>query len=996
MRPSHLLATLAAAIALVTALWLYLGTGALEVHAELAGGASAARAADASHPVPSAGDARADGERSTAAVASDATVAELPADTAPSKPEATGRVVGPDGRGLAGARVWAARATAWSAPIPLDVEREAYPRGWARIHATVTAEDGTYRLEDVGKGALRIVARAHGFAPRYESRWSLEGKPGERLPDLVLGPGVVLAGRVVDRAGEGVEGAAILAAVDRLPGVQNVSMPGRGVPLATSGPGGTFVVDELAAGPHRLIVDAPGFLVHEHEGRVDAPGGRQEGLVLVLESGLEIHGRVRSAAPLPEGVRLVARRVSDAKGEDGEAESGAGPAASARDVRSRSALADAEGAFVVRGLEPLADYRITATVPGAEPDTWKRVTSVDAVTARAGQRGVELTWKPEATLVFQVVDAATRAPLEDLDVWAGVGRLRAVRDEKGEPQRAFPEGRVRVPELRPQAGRAVQLRVRAAGYEEHDAKDLVLAEGQTLDLGTLALERERALTVRVTAGGGPVRGARVVATLGDADELGGWLDGEAEDTARGNLQVWSARTDPSGVARLTGAPGKALTIGAAAAGYLASEPMRALHPPDADHHVELELRRGGTVVVRVVDPRGKPLSGVGVAHRPPGETEAEEGWTALSAEKTSDAAGVARFAPLAPGVHGFCLHDETGEVWLDAGDATTQRPQWIERTIVEGSELEIGLVAAPRGSLAGRIREGGQPLEGAQVRLQRVREGEGGDVESWGGPQDPSLATTDHEGRYAYESFRCGEYWLSVHHATRRMGARFRVTVAEEPRRFDVELDAAAIEGTVTDVEGQPLAGVEVSVQATSGEHSDEAPYQIVVREDDRGNAQMDYRQGSRSTERTDARGRYVLRGLAADRPLVVRIESDLVEQAQSPEITLAADEVRTGVDFRLRRAGRIEVTLGGGLPKQDAWYEVLAYQRVGEREELRGSTWIGGWNRHGVLRGLPPGTYRVVLSPPGRAEPASDRPWPSKELEVRPQETGHVVLDAF
>lgn len=1006
MRALLLVVAAGVLIALVAGLWLFLGAESADVLArEQALGADGAQleAARVEHGAE-ASDARGDDAARLAAAAPVENAAAQNAEAAPAVASVQGRVLAADGTPIAGAHVRAAGTNRWDAPIPLDVELDALPAGRLDIEQTQTGADGTYRFEGLPKGGLRVAVRASGHAPRYEERWVVKGEPEQKLPDIVLGPGVFVAGRVVDRAGAGVPNATILLALDHGVIAGNLSMPGRGIPLATTGENGAFALDTLAPGPWHLFVEAAGFRLREERGRTERAGERVTDLVIALEPGFEIHGRVRADGTLPAALRVTARVVrasvqGEARerlgGEDGDERDAARPV---DEVRARHALCDATGEFVLGGLTPNTDYRLSLSVAGGEPGRWKRVNAVPSVTARAGQRGIELAWKPESALLLRVVDAETRAPLETLEVWAGYGRERALRDDLGEVLTKFPDGRVRYGELRPQQGKAVPavwLRVRAPGYRDHEAKNLALASGETKDLGEIALVREKKLSVRVLerATSKPVPGARVVVSLEGVDGVNSAADEDAKTDATGDVSTWCARTDAHGVAVLAGTPEKTVHVGASAKGFLASTPVAQLLPADADASVDVLLDRGGTIRVLVVDASGKPVPSVGIAHRAPGAAAEEEGdWISLSAELETDAAGVARFAPLAPGVHSFCLHDTTAQVWLDANDNTQQLPAWVERSVSEGSDAEITFVAPPRGTIFGRIRENNVALEGAQLKLSVVREGEGGELDGWSGPNDPLATITDHEGRYRYENLRCGEYWLNVHHTSRRMSARLRVSVREDPRTYDFDLDVATIEGTITDVEGRPLSGIEVSVYDTSGESRDDAPYQLVVSEDERGNQHTDYRSGTRSSERTDARGRYALRGLATGVPLIVHVESDIVEAASSPEITLSPDEVKTGVDFHLRRAGVIEVTLAQEPPQRDMWFEVRALRLTEGREDFAQQSWLGSWNKQATLRGLAPGKYRVVFASPEQREgQAPATPPVSQEVEVKEQETTRV-----
>lgn len=1020
MRAVHLLLAGLLLAGLVAGLWFFLDAPAPNVRAAHASGSSNAAASSranlAAESTSSSASSAEDAAR-RALESPQAPVDATNADAAPRKPRVHGRVVTQSGAPIAGASVLFAKGAQWFAPLPLDLESDGMPRNGLDVKRAQTDAEGNYAFEDVTAGNVRLAARASSFAPRYEDRWTIKAKGDEALPDLVLAPGVVVAGRVVDRAGEAVKGAQILQSAESLSLGRGVSVPGRGIPLTRTDENGAFRVDQLACGPWCLLVEAEGFLTHEERGKTSRAGEATEGLRIVLAPGQEIRGRVRGEGRPP--IVRISARATRAEGEPAPEEP---DQPSERDVnllRARHALVDGEGNFVISGLKPMASYRLSASVPATDgatdPPRWKRVSAIEGATAIAGQRGVEIEWKPESVITFQVVDKATRAPLSELTVWAGVGRERVLRDDKGETQKSFPEGRVRCSELRPQAGKTVQIRVRAAGYKDHERKDVALAAGAALDLGVVELERERALDVRVVedATGAPVRGAIVALTLGDEDQMRGMLGDDTERDVLGDSRSWSARTDESGRARLSSAPGKSVVVGAMAKEHLASEPLRALLPEDADHALELRLKRGGSVLVRVSDSQGRPVKGVGIAHKRPGdESEEDGGWVALQSEKSTDAEGLARFDTQRPGVHRFLVHDEAGEMWINPEDPSAARPVWTERTVVEGAAVEIAFVAAPRGGLVGRVREAGRPIEGARLRLSRIRDGEP-QADSWGGPNDPFSTSTDHEGAYRYEDLRCGDYWLSIHHASRRMGARHRVRITEQVSTFDIDLDMASIEGVVMDTDGRPVAGVEVGVSAVTDEGGDEGPYEMVVREDERGNPQTQWRSPSRASERTDAAGHYTLRGLRSNVALVVAVHSEMLEPGSTGEITLQPDEARTGVDFRLRRAGVIAVALTGAVQGKNQWYEVrvsrvaAAASNPGEnggegadatpQEEVVQSSWIGSWNRNVTLAGLAPGRYRVSLHRPEHRG-ASDAPGaPSaQEVEVRAQETTSVSFPAY
>jgi len=210
---------------------------------------------------------------------------------------------------------------------------------------------------------------------------------------------------------------------------------------------------------------------------------------------------------------------------------------------------------------------------------------------------------------------------------------------------------------------------------------------------------------------------------------------------------------------------------------------------------------------------------------------------------------------------------------------------------------------------------------------------------------------------------------------------------------YDLFLDVTAVEGRVCDLAGRPLAGLDVQAFPLEEQGEVQDPYQIVLREDDRGSVRVNYEQTARRSVRTDAQGRYELRGLLPNVPLRLHVEGQSVETFDSPPFTLAPDEVRQGFDFALRMAGTIQVELVGGESNQGSWYEVRALLVREGKEEQRSSTWIGPWNRRDEMRSLAPGHYKLVCTRQGGAggpEPAV------QEVELKEGETVEARFQAL
>jgi protocatechuate 3,4-dioxygenase beta subunit len=910
-------------------------------------------------------------------------------------PRVTGRALSPAGAALPGALVFASSGEHWGL-IPLDIEPEAIPRGWPEIQRTETDAEGRFVFEKLKSGPLRLVIRAHGCTPLRQDRLAIP--PAYKLHDLgdfALAQGVTLAGKVVDRAGHGIAGARIFQVLESGAGAQGIAAPGRGLPLGASGAEGAFTLDELAAGPWRLLFDAPGFAVGEEEGRSERAGETQKGLYVRLESGMDTCGRVLAdpGSPLPPGLCVQARLSEERDAQSQPQGADAGPAPS-RLLRTRSGAADAEGNFCLAGLERARRYRFTLWQDGPDGKQ-KRVPGVEALSAWAGERGITFRLKPAATLTFHVVDASSGAALEEFCVWAGIGRERLLRDEKNEARRRFEGGRVECPDLQPQTpSRPAIVRVRAVGYRDYENKNVQLRAGAPTDLGEIRLEHAALVHVRVldARDDKPVEGARIVCGLQEKGDPADYLSGPDEQEFWGDLNWQFARSAKDGTACFSSTPGKAVALRADAKGLLDSETLKQILPSEGDATAVLRLAHGGRVHVRVGDGFGRAVRGVGIGHKPPGAGgRADDEWQVDQAEQKSDALGEARFEALVPGMHAFRVHDQAGQVWHQLGSAASAQG-WVQVTVAEGSEETLELLAPPRGTVEGSVREGGRPLEGANLRLVELREGEDAGEQGWMGPNDPCSTVTDHLGHFRYEGLRCGSYALVIHHPSRRMPARFPIEVRAAERSVEFDLDVTAIDGRVCDLAGRPLAGLEVWAYPLEGQGQDQEPYQIVLREDERGSVRVNYEQTARRSARTDAQGRYELRGLAPNLPLRVHVEGESVETFDSPPITLAPDELRHGLDFALRMAGTIRVELEGGEPNQGSWYEVRALLVHEGKEELRSSTWIGPWNRRDDMRALAPGHYKLVCTRQGGAggpEPAV------QEVDLHEGETLEVRFQA-
>jgi len=912
-----------------------------------------------------------------------------------------GRVVDHHGASVVGAKVWATTSSNWI-QFPLDTEPDGLPTQWIKLQQVATEADGAFSIEGLEPGPLRIAVRAPSFAPTYLDHLELPQYERHVVADIVLEKGVRVEGRVIGPQGDAYGGAKILIALDCVNRSNLVTVPGRGVPATESGADGTFVVDQLAAGRWHLLVEAPECVVAECEGEIELAGGKEVGVVVRLQVGTKIQGKiVCKEAPIPAGLRIAARQqVEDADHEEGEERPSfdTPPKSSSEkskdEVRTRYGFVEADGSFTIHGLKANANYRLAASTK-LDEGGWKGFAAIEAKTVRAPNLSVELVLKPESALSFRVVDDATGEPLTDFVVYSGIARERSLRDDKGEVKHHFPGGIVRFGELRIPLTNTnpVPLRVTANGYKDHENKNTVLKTAQDLALGDIRMKPEHVViaTVRDVKTGDPIEDARVVlSATRDEKDLRNTQSEAIEQTLLGDVNLRVARTGADGKARLSIVENRAVLVVATAKGYRPCRAQRVTFTPGVGMEVELKLDHGGSVVVVVTDGAGHVVEGVGVQHRLPKENLDDEN---IESSVKSDIQGLVRFDALESGVHGFRVREDDGDAyfWSEDGSERQESP-WREIAVVEGNETKLEFNAPPRGSVFGIVREGGRVAAGAHIKF--VPRDPGSDKNGqayWGDGTDPFATVSGHDGAYKIEHLRCGEYSALVVLEHRTQATEFRLRVGAEPLQRDFDLDISGVEGRVVDAEGRPLAGISVRCWRTQGGLEIDAPYRMVITEDDRGNPNVDWKQVSGRGITTDSNGQYVIPGLVTQEPIAVGVSGEWVEEGFSGEFTLSSGEVRHGVDFKLRSAGQVLVDMARSSSSRDDWFECRLIP-VGEPEGRRErSTYVGSWNNAGHMPAVVPGHYKLVVRRHGEQNAA---PRLERELDVTAGQVTKIPFD--
>jgi len=933
------------------------------------------------------------GPQDRSAVASEPE-AERPAMAGEEVPESriTGRVVGPAGQPLEGARF----LVAGNDPGPLDLAAGGMGSRWS---ATSDA-DGNFELFGPGPGTFRFGARFAGFAPLDKTGLTVTAGKAADVGDLVLQPGVVLDGHVVLRSGAAVVGARLFVERDG-----QVFFFGEGLSQRASAitdGAGHFRIDELAAGPWRVRVESPGNPTKSFDGAVEFPGGSDTGLVFELEAGATITGRIvgAPAESLAAGVAISARPGTDSSlslvGFDELAE-------------TRDAAVGADGSFVIEGCTLDAEYSLVLFEGEPNRGLWStRGTSRSLpLVVRGGDAGIELGWVATTALVLDVVDAQTGQPLEDFHVKYGRSEHVALTGAGGQVQDHFSMGRVRLEDLiADPAPEAFTVEVQSLGYRTEMA-EFSLAKGTVNQGGRLALTPASLLTFHVLDAKNrlPVEGAKVAVGIGSTDEdtrtvtfdEGGELTREG-----GRNLVHRGTSDAAGVVRLSSIEGETGVITVQHPNFTDFELAGFAMPTGEGVERELLLFAGGEVLVRALDAEGAPLVGVEVAEReaqPAVVAGPQDGSFSISTSRAipdaadtrsrTDANGEVRFRHLAPGAQEFRIakRGAAGQFSFVEFGAKDAGEPWTRVEVAEGGEHELTLARSPRASLSGRVTELGEALAGANVELVA----KGGDKGAMRIPGMPSANSTKTygAGRYEIEGVKLGSYTLEVTHPTRSMPARLELDLDAGQERRDVDLDVAIIEGRVATPEGEPLEGIRVRAKRAGSDGRTATVMMVSTVSSDSGGGTSAMKFSSEPDPAvTDSEGRYVLRGVAPDEAFVVSADGPAWVKSESASMTLKPSEHKSGVDLTLAASGSIQVKLEGfgGMTLAKATY-------LGDQPDIDDVNQVA-MGSEVTLGGLLPGLWEVSLQRLGMLDPEAPAELPApQQVSVKPGKTEPVTF---
>ena len=855
-----------------------------------------------------------------------------PSKTADAPPRAgglTARVVDRFEQPVAGADVTFAYEADWIDGA-LDVElteRDREDRHRATVH---TDSEGRVRIDEVHAGVLRLLVRAPGYAPLATSV-ALGSADKTDIGDLTLDAGLILEGRVIDLDGVGVAGARLEREDES---TQFFFGPrARFAPLTTTDSNGRFRADTLDPGVWTLRITSDNHPPASFEGEHYAVG-ISSGHVFQLERGWLISGRVEIPGLSDYSAYFVRATLSDKAEELADL-----PA----DQRVRKADCTADGHFELTNLSAID----TSTTYSLRALRLSGSYGLPVGEARAGQRDVVLAAEALAAMRFKL--RGDDGPLGDPTVLLALsdysGHINLT--ERGSVHEIAPDT-FRVADITGASkSESFWLRVEVPGYRNYVRGQLQLAPGEERDLGVFELQSATMLEVHVLDAltGLSIAGAEVRRESDDVPNAR--RDAKTGEGAHYEVGAAHMKTDDDGIARLSLATGYPNYVFVSHPDYATSfDGPISVDTNGYSSPLEVSLERGATVRIRTEDQSENPTRGSWITTTSLGWVEAlgpavRHVWNAHGGGQT-DATGSLILEHLQPGRTEFALQNETA----------TGEVRFLE--LQHDSEYELVFVVTSRTALDVVVREAGVPLVDASVGLYvaHATDDDGEPLPIW--RRHPVAENdTGGSGRARFENVEIGEYDLTVEHPTRSLIATRAVQVRLDGAPIAIELTVSGVSGRVLSADGTPCA--DALVCALSDHVDEDATLRWILqraRTDD--DSYTDNRGG---TTRTDAEGRFELRGLPSAATLQIATIPAGCQFTSTASFSLEADEQRVLPDLSAATAGTLELVTG--IPGLHACLELQnpAGAPIRERRER--------FDRDGGARidNLTPGNWRVRLT---------------------------------
>ncbi|MBM3986030.1 MAG: hypothetical protein FJ296_10145, partial [Planctomycetes bacterium] len=640
-----------------------------------------------------------------------------------------GVVVLPDGSPVADARVFL-RPTSFSLKSISLGDEESFGQD-AR-----TGDDGRFAFANVRDGSYEAALAAGRF--RIVRAAGLKVTPGAVIDDvrLVAEPGLTIGGRVLDTAGQPLEGVSVRGSPPPSMLSFGANFDQMLYPEGSTAADGSFQLTGFEPVKVRLAFHDPdhaALTLDVEAGRLDIEARLQaraslSGIVVSLVDGEPVTDFTLSARP-SEGLFKP--------GDWFGAEAGQG---FLRVIRPRHFTDREDGTFTLDRFIP-GSYEVSVSAAGFGERVEKGVEVPEG-----GRRGLVLMLEPECAVIGRVVDARTGKPVPGAIVRSGTGSSISDMLESmaapGPTARTDAQGAFRFGGL---AAGALRLSIEHSGYRALGLAELQLQPGETRDLGRLLLSV----------------GASVYGTV--RDELGAAPNVQLMVSNATGSVLKRTRTDGSGQYRVEGLPAGSynvmrmdfqMDIGQD------SSPMDIMNDlvyeavtltEDESRRVDLSIGTGsGSRLVGTVRDAAGPVGGAMVAITP----ESPGGKPGFA---TTDAEGRYEIGKIQPGRYGVSVMPI--DVLAGQGGGQPGSPVFTSLTLGALPEHRHD-VTLPGGILNGRVvsAEDGHGVPGVRVVLERtdagVREVEW--LVAMGGRVGETYA--DEAGAFRFRHLPGGEY----------------------------------------------------------------------------------------------------------------------------------------------------------------------------------------------------------------------------------------------
>ena len=747
-----------------------------------------------------------------------------------------------------------------------------------------TDGDGQFETEWFVSHKLSVEVLARSFAKLKES--VVFG--GEDLGTFELEPGVIVRGVVIDSQGLPVEGAGV-SFEERREGIGFLISVNEQEPEEHTAADGSFELGTGLVGPWVIKATHEMHPAGTIEGESDRAGTHPDLVTIQLPRGSSITGYV-------EGYRADVDCFVSAVPGDGVQFMNMGSV--------RTCAVDAAGRFEIHGLALETGYSLDL-MEGEGAEGWLGEPLGETVKARSGDTGVVLRMQAARGVRFRVVHQGTGAPIESFTAKAGSWWTEPLEDESGAVITHHEGGRAEFSNLNVTDGDSALLQIFSEGFEPYTLGGIQLPEAGVLDLGDVALKPAPILEVKVLSDATslPVQGARVTLSV-PGEDVEEWMSssGLGDSSFDARMENRSKRTDAEGIARVTVVPGQPVVMTVSHRLYAQLSLPAQSYGAD---EVLVRLLKGGEVQVKVLDASGAPVGRDVIVDR---RFAAGNGPTYLS--KGTDMRSLATFKNLRAGLHEFRVADEreSGSIaYLPMGGEPGPEEEaeaWVSVEVGEGSKTEIVLQREARGVLFGRVTEGGAPLARASLRLDAWRgeersPSEGFDSRIFFGVDDDVQSGSD--GSFRLKDHKVGEYELVISHPRRVMDDKVRLTLTPGEMELNVDLHVTAIEGVALDQDGEPVEGLEVTIQRAHDSSSESAGAGMIITP-----SSWPVHFGAGSPTRTDAGGRFMVRGVATGCELTLKLSGGRYQPELVSLEPLRPNEVRSDV--------RVVVSEGGGI----------------------------------------------------------------------------------